>query len=88
MAVGSFLLGKLKPIYVGSCGLGLQPVLFPMLSYCSLVVGFIFCWNNLLKLAKRLSDEPWAGSKEDQGGGGREERKSTVAARWVSGLRK
>lgn len=46
------VLWKLKPKYVGNCGLGLQPVLFLMLSYFSLVVVFIFCWNNLLKLAK------------------------------------
>lgn len=46
------VLWKLKPIYVGNCGLGLQPVLFLMLSYFSLGVVFIFCWNNLLKLAK------------------------------------
>lgn len=68
------VLRELKPIYVGSCGLGLQPVVFLMLSYFSLVVGFIFCWNNLLKLAKWRSNEPWAGSKEGQGGGGKDGR--------------
>ena len=31
----------------------------------------------MLKLAKRRSNEPWAGSKEAQGGGGRDGR-----ARW------
>lgn len=69
------VLQKLKPMYVGSCASGPQTIPFLELSNLSLVVGFVFSWNNLVKLAERRWSEPWAGSKEGQGGGGGKDRR-------------
>lgn len=70
----------------GSCNLGLQHVFFLVLSYFSLIVGLIFCWNNMLKLAKQRLNGTlgWKQGRPRW----KEGWKSTVTIRWVLSLRR